>query len=101
MYYKTMSDEYILAVGISGDGCVGWAICSGYFFEPLLDFIEIEETEYKQIIEAIAVKPPRTDSTDYRLREDLTWEEYEVEPEPEPELDESEAFDIIFGGGGE
>lgn len=79
-YYKQISDDYILAIG-TGNG-----------------FTEIAEPEYEEIKTAIASKPPRTEVTDYRLRADLTWEEYEVEPEPEPELDESEAYDIIFGG---
>lgn len=63
---------------------------------------EISEAEYAEIKAAIATKPPATETTDYWLREDLTWEEYEVEPpDPNPEIDDSEAWDIIFGGGGE
>jgi hypothetical protein len=47
---------------------------------------EITEAEYNAILEIIHAKPARTDTTDYRLREDLTWEAYEVElPEPDPE----------------
>lgn len=79
-YYKQIFEGYILAIG-TGNG-----------------FTEIDEAEYEEIDAAIVAKPPRTETTDYRLRADLTWEEYEVEPEPEPELDESEAYNIIFGG---
>lgn len=79
-YYKQIFDGYILAIG-SGNG-----------------FTEIAEPEYEEIKTVIAAKPPRTDTKDYRLRADLTWEEYEFEPEPEPDLDEAEAWEIIFGG---
>lgn len=82
-YYKQISDGYILAIGTG------------------LGFDEITEAEYEDIKTAIASKPPCTEVTDYRLRADLTWEEYEVEPEPEPDLDGAEAWEIIFGGGGE
>lgn len=60
---------------------------------------EISEEKYEEIIEIIRNKPPKTATTDYRLREDLTWEEFEIEqPEPDPELDDSEALSIILGG---
>ena len=82
-YYKQISDGYILAIGTG------------------LGFDEITEAEYEDIKTAIAAKPPRTETTDYRLRDDLTWDAYEVEPEPDPDLDDAEAWEIIFGGGGE
>lgn len=60
---------------------------------------EITESEYNEILAIIHNKPPRTDTADYRLREDLTWEEYPVDPpDPDPEIGEEEAFDILFGG---
>lgn len=37
----------------------------------------ISEQEYNQILAAIQQKPARTATTDFRLKEDLTWEEYE------------------------
>lgn len=82
-YYKFSSDGYLLGFG-TGD--VGK---------------EISESEYNEIVSFVTTKPPRTETTDYRLRDNLTWEPYAVEPEPEPELDEAEAWEIIFGGGGE
>lgn len=46
--------------------------------------------EYNQILSVIQQKPPRTATTDFRLREDLTWEEYQrIDPEPEPEIPEN------------
>jgi hypothetical protein len=82
-YYKTISDGYITAIGTGGGGT------------------EITETEYNIIMSVIRDKPPRTATTDYHLREDLTWEEYErIEPDPaEEELDAEEALRIITGGG--
>lgn len=80
-YYKMLDDGYILAIGTGSGG------------------EEITEAEYNEIMSVILSKPARTDTTDYRLREDLTWEAYPVDPpEPDPEVDEAEAFDIIFGG---
>ncbi|MBR2697527.1 MAG: hypothetical protein IKE76_02970 [Clostridia bacterium] len=60
---------------------------------------EITEEEYNTILSVIQSKPPRTETTDYRLREDLAWEEYEVEPpDPDPEIDDAEVYEILFGG---
>lgn len=82
-YYKAINNGYITAIGIGGGGT------------------EITETEYNTIMYLIQDKPPRTANTDYHLREDLTWEEYErIEPDPEEEeLDAEEALRIITGGG--
>lgn len=80
-YYKYIENGYILAIGTGGMG------------------EEITEEEYNGIMEVIENKPERTETTDYHLLTDLTWEEYEVEPpDPDPDIDDSEAFDIIFGG---
>ena len=79
--YMIIERGYILAVGTGTGGT------------------EISEAEYSEILSFVRNKPSPTDTTDYRLREDLTWEEYEVDPPaPDPEIDEAEAFDIIFGG---
>lgn len=67
-FYKQLSAGYILALGTGLGG------------------EEITESEYNEILSAIRTKPPRTDTTDYRLLEDLTWEEYEL---PKPEEDEN------------
>ena len=80
-FYKTIDGGYILAIGTGSGG------------------VEITEAEYNEIMSVILNKPARTDTTDFRLKEDLTWEAYPVDPpEPDPEVDEAEAFDIIFGG---
>lgn len=83
-YYKIIEDEYILAIGTDTGG------------------EEITEAEYEEIMAVIRNKPERTETTDYRLKEDLTWEEYEVDPpgpyEPTDE-DKAEAYDILVGEG--
>lgn len=80
-YYKMVDNGYIPAIG-TGDG-----------------YTEITEAEYNEIMSVIRNKPMPTETTDFRLKSDLTWEEYEVEPpDPDPEIDEAEAFDIIIGG---
>lgn len=80
-YYKQISDGYILAVGTGGGGT------------------EITEDEYNAILDLIHDKPHATETTDYRLREDLTWEEYPIDPPvPDPEIDDAELLEILMGG---
>ena len=81
-FYKNIESDYITAIGTGGGG------------------VEITETEYNEIMSVIQKKPPRTETTDYHLKEDLTWEEYErpVDPDPEPsDEDKAEAYDILTG----
>ena len=71
MYYKTISNGYILSIGEGKGG------------------EEITEEEYNEIMSAIHNKPTPTDDTDYALKTDLTWEAYTVEPvDPEPPAEE-------------
>lgn len=81
-YYKLIENGYIVAIGTGGGG------------------VEITDAEYNAILSAIHNKPPRTGTTDYHLKTDLTWEEYEREPDPvdETELDPQDALNAIFGG---
>lgn len=62
---------------------------------------EITEAEYNEIM-AIIQSCPNVDGKGYRLKADLTWEEYNLPPEPEPsdedEISAEEALDIILGG---
>ena len=81
-YFKDIRNGYVIAVGSGGMGT------------------EITETEYIEILTIIRNKPTRTETTDYRLKADLTWEAYQVEPAPEPEptdADKAEAYDILIG----
>lgn len=80
-YFEVVSDGYINGVGTGAMGK------------------EITEGRYNDILSVLPLKPPHTATTDYRLREDLTWEEYEVEPpDPDPEIDDAEVYAILFGG---
>ena len=80
MFYKLVDDGYIVCIGTGGMG------------------EEITESEYSEIMTAIANKPQRTETTDYRLKTDLTWEQYEVDP-PEPSDPTSDDIaDILLGG---
>ena len=79
-YYKTIENGYITAIGTGGGGT------------------EITEQEYNQILAAIQQKPPRTATTDFRLKTDLTWEEYErIDPVEPEELEPEEAMNILLG----
>lgn len=82
-HYKQLSDNYILAIG-TGPGNT-----------------EITKTEYNEIMSIIQSRPV-ADGKGYRLKDDLTWEEYDLPPEPEPsdddEISDDEALSIIMGG---
>lgn len=81
-YYKSVSDGYIVSIGIGLSG------------------EEITQDEYNTILTIIKNKPERTDDTDYRLTTELTWEPYHVDPIPDV-IDADEALNIIIGGGAE
>lgn len=78
-YFKTISDGYIMSVmtGLGGE--------------------EITAEEYHTIMEVIKNAPTAPDGYGYRLKEDLTWELWEL-PVVEEELTADEALAIILGG---
>lgn len=77
-YYKITSNGYIISIGTGNGGT------------------EITEEEYNEIFSVIRNKPTPTETTDYMLKEDLTWEAYVIEPvEPEPTAEE--LLDILTG----
>ena len=82
-YYKNISDNYILAIGT---GCGN---------------DEISEQEYNEIMSVIR-SCPNEEGKGYRLKTDLTWEEYDLPPVPEPsdddEISTDEALNILLGG---
>lgn len=82
MKFKTVSNGYILGIGTGNGGT------------------EITDEEYDEIMTAIRNKPAATETTDYRLKTDLTWEEYEIEPTPDPpdEPTAEDALNILLGG---
>ena len=63
---------------------------------------EITEVEYNNILSVIRSRPTPPAGFDYRLKADLTWEQYELPPEPErsdtDEITDDEAMAIILGG---
>lgn len=59
--------------------------------------IQITEDEYAELTDIFHAIPVR-EGYAYKLREDLTWEEYPVEPEPEDEITADEAMEILMGG---
>ena len=79
-FFKIINNGYIEAIGKGNSGT------------------EITKEEYTEILSVIQNKPPRTETKDYRLKTDLTWEEYDREPDPEPEPTAEEALSILLGG---
>lgn len=82
-YYKQISADYITAIG-TGAGNT-----------------EITKEEYNSILSLIQSRP-QADGKGYRLKIDLTWEEYDLPAPPEPsdddELNETETLSILLGG---
>ena len=82
-YNKQTSNNYILAIGTGYGGT------------------EITEAEYSEIM-AIIQNRPTAEGKGYRLKADLTWEEYDLPPVPEPsdddEISTDEALNILLGG---
>lgn len=82
-YYKQTANNCIIAIGTGAGGT------------------EITEAEYNDIM-AIIQSCPKVEGKGYRLKADLTWEEYDLPPEPEPsdedELSDAEALNILLGG---
>lgn len=79
-YFKDIEGGYIIAIGTGGNG------------------VEITEDGYDEIMTVVQNKPPRTEDKDYRLKPDLTWEEYDRPPDPEPEVEGEELLNILLGG---
>lgn len=83
-YYKLIEGGYITVIGTGGGGT------------------EIDEQEYNTIKMVIKNKPTETETTDYRLKANMTWEEFpRIKPDPEPEeVEGEELLDILLGGEG-
>ena len=83
-YYKFTGSDYLMAIGTGLGGT------------------EITESEYNNILSIIRSRPTPPAGYAYRLKADLTWEQYELPPEPEPsdtdEITDDEAMAIILGG---
>jgi hypothetical protein len=80
MYYKIITDGYIMVVGTGNGG------------------ISITKEEYDFLISHIHNRPEAPEGYGYRLKEDLTWELYELPPVPEDdEISSDELMDMIEG----
>ena len=82
-YYKQIQDGYLLCIGTGNGG------------------EEITQEEYDSLLAHIKARPIPEDGYDYRLKEDLTWELYELPPvDNDVEISDTEALNIILGGEG-
>lgn len=80
-YCKFIDGSCITAIGAGGGG------------------EEITAEEYQAIMDTIQNKPTPPAGFDYRLKTDLTWEQYELPAaDPDPELSAEEALSVIMGG---
>ena len=82
-YNKQVSNSYISAIGTGHGG------------------VEITEDEYNAIMDVIKNRPS-AEGKGYRLKTDLTWEEYDLPPAPKPsdedEISADETLNILLGG---
>lgn len=81
-YFKQITDNYLIAIGTGAGGT------------------EVTEAEYNEIM-AVIQGCPQAEGKEYKLKADLTWEEYDlpvVEVSDDEEISNDEALDILLGG---
>ena len=76
-YYKLIEDGYLIAIGTGVGG------------------IKITEEEYNSLLTHIRNRPSAEEGYGYRLKEDLTWELYELPIVPEEEISSDELMSMI------
>lgn len=80
-HYKQIQNGYIVCIGTGSGG------------------EEITQEEYDSMMAHIQARPTPEDGYDYRLKEDLSWELYQLPTvDDDVEISDSEALDIILGG---
>ena len=81
MFYKIITNGYITVIGTGNGGT------------------EITEEEYNSLLDHIRNCPEAPEGYGYRLKEDLTWELYElpVIPEEDEEISSDELLTMIEG----
>ena len=81
MWYKIVKDGYITVIGKGSGGT------------------QISEAEYNDIMTVMKTVPTAQNGYAYRLKENLTWELYEVEITDDPDIiSDTEALKIITEG---
>lgn len=78
-YYKLIENGYLIAIGTGAGG------------------VEITEEEYNSILAHIRSCPEASSGYGYRLKEDLTWELYELPVVPDEEISSNELLTMIEG----
>ena len=76
-YYKLIENGYLIAIGTGVGG------------------VEIAEEEYNSLLNHIQSCPEAPEGYGYRLKEDLTWELYELPIVPEEEISSDELMSMI------
>lgn len=79
-YYKIIIDGYLIAIGTGNGG------------------IEITEDEYNSLLTHIHNCPTAEEGYGYHLKEDLTWELYELPIVPEDDEISSDEFMSMIEG---
>ena len=76
-YYKNIEDGYLTAIGTGNGGT------------------EITEEEYNSLLEHIHNRPEAEEGYGYRLKEDLTWELYELPIVEDENISSDELMSMI------
>ena len=79
MFYKIITNGYITVIGTGNGGT------------------EITEEEYNSLLDHIRNCPEAPSGYGYRLKEDLTWELYELPVVPDEEISSDELLTMIEG----
>lgn len=99
IYFKGIDNGYIGAIGI-GDEITQYGV-KGASIDAIgawSEIVEITGSEYDELISVFKQKP-HSEGKGYRLKTDLTWEEYDLPvPSEDDEISDEEALSIIMGG---
>ena len=97
IYFKGISNGYIGAVGIGEITQYGVKGASINAIGAWSEIVEITDSEYDELISVFKSKP-HAEGKGYKLKENLTWEEYDLPvPSEDDEISDEEAYSIIIG----
>lgn len=97
IYFKGIDSGYIGAVGIGELTQYGVKSASIDAIGAWSEIVEITGSEYDELISVFKQKP-HAEGKGYKLKENLTWEEYDLPvPSEDEDLTTEEALSIITG----
>jgi len=96
-YFKGTGNGYIGAIGYGEITSHGVKNASINTIGAWSEIVEISDAEYAELQSVFKAKP-HAEGKGYRLKENLTWEEYDIPvPSEDDEISNDEAFAILTG----